>query len=92
MLNIIERDVMAFFGFPKRGTQRIYAYRTMADEKVCDECSVLEGNEYVCEDEEKPNKYFKDAEQWDEEIDTWKVNLHENCRCWLELVDVNVEE
>jgi hypothetical protein len=92
MLNIIERGIMAFFGFPKRGEQRVYAYRTMRDEKVCDECSALDNTEYVCEDEEQPTKYFEDAEQWDEEIDTWKVNLHLHCRCWLELVDVNREE
>jgi len=92
MLNVIERDIMAFFGFPKRGEQRVYAYRTMRDEKVCDECAALDNNEYVCEADEDPTRYFEYAEQWDEEIDTWKVNLHPHCRCWLELVDVNKEE
>lgn len=82
---------MSFFGFPKRGEQRIYAYRTMADEKVCDECSELESQEFVCEEDEDPTRYFEYAEQWDEEIDAWKVNLHPRCRCWLELVDVNRE-
>jgi SpoVK/Ycf46/Vps4 family AAA+-type ATPase len=82
---------LGFWGFSRRGEQRVYAYRTMADEKVCDECSALENTEYVCDGDENPSKYFENAEQWDDEVDSWKVNLHPNCRCWLELVDVNRE-
>lgn len=83
---------MTFWGFPKRGEQRVYALRTQADEKVCDECSALESQEFVCEEGDYLTRYFEDAEQVDEEIDIWKANIHPNCRCWLELVDVNVEE
>ena len=82
---------MSFWGFPKRGEQRIYALRTQADEKVCDECSELDNQEFVCEEDENPKRYFEFAEQIDEEIDSWKANVHTNCRCWLELVDVNRE-
>ena len=82
---------MSFWGFPKRGEQRIYALRTEADEKVCDECSELDSQEFVCESDENPKRYFEYAEQVDEEIDAWKANVHPNCRCWLELVDVNRE-
>ena len=82
---------MSFWGFPKRGEQRVYAMRTQADEKVCDECSELDSQEFACEEDENPKRYFEFAEQVDEEIDAWKANVHPNCRCWLELVDVNRE-
>ena len=83
---------MSFWGFPKRGEQHIYALRTEADEKVCDECSELDNQEFVCEEDENPKRYFEYAEQVDEEIDFWQANVHPNCRCSLELVDVNRQE
>ncbi|MEM3788293.1 MAG: hypothetical protein QXN95_00290 [Candidatus Bathyarchaeia archaeon] len=82
----------AFWGLPRHGEQRIYAFRTQADEKVCDECASLENHEFVCEEGEDLTRYFPYAEIWDEELDSWRANVHLNCRCWLELVDVNREE
>ena len=80
----------AFFGFPKRGRQTIWAYRTMLDEKVCEECWSFEDREFVCEENESPRRYFEYAEEVTE--DYWNVRLHPNCRCYLELVDENEEE
>ncbi|MEM2936823.1 MAG: hypothetical protein QW231_06580, partial [Candidatus Bathyarchaeia archaeon] len=84
---------MAFWGFPKRGRQVVWAYRTMMDEKVCEDCWGYEDREFVCEaeegegEEETPKRYFEYAEEVTE--DFWKVNLHPNCRCYLERVDMN---
>jgi len=85
---------MAFWGFPKRGKEIVYAYRTRMDEKVCDECAELEGTEYPIEiigeteqieEENRQLKWiFPYCERQDE--DFVKVNLHPNCRCYLEKV------
>jgi hypothetical protein len=67
---------VAFFGFPYRGVQIVWAFRALMDEKTCDDCGRLDNTEYVVElegvDEKTPaNKVEEREAETTQEVIGW---------------------